>query len=101
MLNLVIKLYYIYNTLLTITIADQNEDALSYHRVRGLYLQAVIFVATIFSGSCFCGDYIFRQLFLWRLYFQAVIFVATILMLAKLRIDIGRIKVRPNEIWEG
>ena len=37
-----------YNTiLLTKTTAAQNEDALSYHRVRGLYCQAVVFVATI------------------------------------------------------
>ena len=33
--------------LLTKTTAAQNEDALSYHRVRGLYFQAVVFVATI------------------------------------------------------
>ena len=30
--------------LLTKTTAAQNEDALSYHRVRGLYFQAVVFV---------------------------------------------------------
>ena len=35
--------------LLTKTTAAQNEDALSYHRVRGLYFQAVVFVATIVS----------------------------------------------------
>ena len=29
----------------------QNEDTLSYHRVRGLYFQAVIFVATIVIGD--------------------------------------------------
>ena len=33
--------------LLTKTTAAQNEDALSYHSVRGLYFQAVVFVATI------------------------------------------------------
>ena len=33
--------------LLTKTAAAQNEDALSYHRVRGLYCQAVVLVATI------------------------------------------------------
>ena len=27
--------------------ASQNEDALSYHRVRGLYFLAVVFVATL------------------------------------------------------
>ena len=31
----------------TKTIAAQNEVALSYHRVRGLYFLAVIFVTTI------------------------------------------------------
>ena len=34
-------------TLLIKTTATQYEDALSYHRVRGLYFQAVVFVATI------------------------------------------------------
>ena len=29
--------------LLTKTTATQNEDALSYHRVRGLYFKAVVF----------------------------------------------------------
>ena len=33
--------------LLTKTTAAQNEDALSYHKVRGLYFLAVISVATI------------------------------------------------------
>ena len=33
---------------LTKATAAQNEDALSYHRVRGLYFQAVAFVATIY-----------------------------------------------------
>ena len=33
--------------LLTKTTAAQNEVALSYHRVRGLYFLAVVFVATI------------------------------------------------------
>ena len=35
-----------FNVLTKIT-ASQNEVALSYHRVRGLYLLAVIFVATL------------------------------------------------------
>ena len=42
-------------TFLTKTTAAQNEDALSYHRVRGLYFQAVVFVATIvilFASLC-------------------------------------------------
>ena len=34
--------------LLTKTTAARNEIALSYHRVRGLYLMAVVFAATIF-----------------------------------------------------
>ena len=33
--------------LLTKTTAALNDDALSYHRVRGLYYMAVVFVATI------------------------------------------------------
>ena len=33
--------------LLTKTNVVQNEDALSYHRVRGLYFQAVVFEASI------------------------------------------------------
>ena len=33
--------------LLKKTTAAQNEDALGYYRVRGLYFQAVVFVATI------------------------------------------------------
>ena len=35
------------NILLTKTTATRNEVALSYHRVRGLYFQTVVFVATI------------------------------------------------------
>ena len=39
--------------LLTKTTATQNEDALSYFRVRGLYYLAVVFVATIYHlRSC-------------------------------------------------
>ena len=37
----------IVNILLTKTTAAQNEVALSYHSVRGLYFLAVVFVATI------------------------------------------------------
>ena len=37
----------IYYILLTKTTAARNEVALSYHRVRGLYFRAVVFVATI------------------------------------------------------
>ena len=37
----------IYTTLLTKTTAAQNEDALSYHKVRGLYFLAVVFVRRI------------------------------------------------------
>ena len=33
--------------LLTKTTAAQNEDALSYHKVRGLYFLAVVFVGSI------------------------------------------------------
>ena len=55
-------------TLLTKTTAAQNEDALSYYRVRGLYFQAVVFVAAIYMllnsaiepspglGHCHEGD---------------------------------------------
>ena len=39
------NLCWYYN--ITKTTAAQNEDALSYHSVRGLYFQAVVFVATI------------------------------------------------------
>ena len=35
--------------LLTKITAPQNEDALSYLRVRGLYFLAVVFVAVIFA----------------------------------------------------
>ena len=38
-----------YTVLLTKTTAAQNEIALSYHRVRGLYFLAVAFTATIIS----------------------------------------------------
>ena len=38
---------YYTTILLTKTISAQNEVALSYHRVRGLYFMAVVFVATI------------------------------------------------------
>ena len=33
--------------LLTKTTAAQNEVALSYHKLRGLYIQVVVFAATI------------------------------------------------------
>ena len=33
--------------LLTKTTAAQNEVALSYHSMRGLYIQAVVFAATV------------------------------------------------------
>ena len=39
------------HTLLTKTTAVQNEVALRYYRVRGLYFLAVVFVTTI-VGSC-------------------------------------------------
>ena len=38
--------------LLTKTTAAQNDFALSYHRVRGLYSLAVDFVATIGKSRC-------------------------------------------------
>ena len=38
----------IINILLIKTTAAQNEVALTYHRVRGLYFLAVIFAATIY-----------------------------------------------------
>ena len=37
------------NTLLTKTTAAQNEVALSYHKLRGLY-----FLAVVFAGSIIC-----------------------------------------------
>ena len=37
------------NIPLTKTTAEQNEVALSYHRMRGLYFLAVIFVTTILT----------------------------------------------------
>ena len=36
--------------LLTKTTTAQNEAPLSYHRVRGLYLPAVVFAASIYPG---------------------------------------------------
>ena len=39
--------YSLTTILLTKTTAAQNEIALSYHRVRGLYFLAVVFAATI------------------------------------------------------
>ena len=42
-----IMLFQIYTILLTKITAAQNEVALSYHRVRGLYFLAAIFAATI------------------------------------------------------
>ena len=41
------KLRILYTILLTKTTAVQNEVALSYHKVRGLYFLAVVFAATI------------------------------------------------------
>ena len=38
--------------LLTKTTAAQNEGTLRYHKVRGLYIQAVVFAATIADASC-------------------------------------------------
>ena len=38
--------------LLTKTAAARNEVVLSYHRVRGLYFLAVVFVATIYIEEC-------------------------------------------------
>ena len=37
----------------------ETAAALSYYSVRGLYIRVVVFAATIYSGSYFCGDYIF------------------------------------------
>ena len=41
------KSYLRYTILLTKTTTARNDVALSYHRVRGLYFRAVVFVATI------------------------------------------------------
>ena len=43
---------------LTKTTAAQNEDALSYHRVRGLYFLTVIFAATIWKIVFMLQQYI-------------------------------------------
>ena len=37
------------NILLTKTTGAQNEVALTYHRVRGLYFQTVVFAATMIT----------------------------------------------------
>ena len=51
---------------LTKTTAAQNEDALSYHRVRGLYFQAVNFVATMDILATYwhshCHSFFYRSL---------------------------------------
>ena len=41
------KYFYEHYIVLAKTTAAQDEDALSYHRVRGLYYRAVVFAATI------------------------------------------------------
>ena len=43
------KINSIYKILLTKTTAVENEVALSYHRMRGLYFLAVVFASTIES----------------------------------------------------
>ena len=47
-------MYILYNIHLTIlltkTTAAQNEAALSYHRVRGLYFLAVVFVSNKYNS---------------------------------------------------
>ena len=47
-------------TLLTKTTAAQNEVALSYHRVRGLYFLAVVFVSSIVSPLIEAAYYIYH-----------------------------------------
>ena len=42
---------YISYILLTKTTAAQNDDTLTYYRVRGLCFQVVVFVATIVKGQ--------------------------------------------------
>ena len=42
-----ISIWKVYTILLIKTTAAQNEDALSYHKVRGLYFLAVAFVRTV------------------------------------------------------
>ena len=37
---------------LTKTTAARNEDALSHHKVRGLYFLAVVFAATLYMIEC-------------------------------------------------
>ena len=47
-----ISITTIYYKILAKTTASQNEVALNYHVVRGLYFLAVVFVATIVIYSC-------------------------------------------------
>ena len=46
------------NILLTKTTAAQNEVALSYHKVRGLYFLAVVFVRSIVTYGTTTHAYI-------------------------------------------
>ena len=43
--------HYLKNILVTKTTAAQNEVALSYHKVRGLYFLAIVFVSSIVNLS--------------------------------------------------
>ena len=43
-------MYNYYTILLTKTNAAQNEVALRYYRVRGLYFLAVVFVTTVYQN---------------------------------------------------
>ena len=50
--------YLEYKIFLTKVTATENEVALSYHRVRGLYFLAVVFVVNIavFTQNVYCAD---------------------------------------------
>ena len=56
-----------YTILLTKTTAAQNENALSYHRVRGLCFLAVVFAATI-SVNVFLIEFPLTEAFTRAIY---------------------------------
>ena len=60
-----LTLYTCYNQvrLLTKTTAAQKEVALNYHRVRGLYFLAVVFVATVVD--MFTASHVTKELNIW------------------------------------
>ena len=63
-----------HNILLTKTTAAQNEDALSYYTVRGLYLLAVVFVRSIYA---LCGIPIYSYCWLSTIIIEGCVRKAT------------------------